>query len=58
LVISSSRSAGVEALVAECARFRVDAEFIDLRMRPDEFIFGDRTRMWELCPEGVPETAV
>jgi len=47
LVISSSKRPAVEALVAECARFKVDVEFIDLRPRPDEFIFGNRTRVLE-----------
>ena len=57
LVISSSKNAVVEALVAECAQFQVDVEFIDLRMRPDEFIFGDRTRVWERPAKDMPDTA-
>ena len=56
LVISSSKDGAVDALVAECARFQVDVEFINLRMRPDEFIFGNRTRVWQRSPEGMPDT--
>jgi hypothetical protein len=53
LVISSSKLPTVEALVAACARHRVDVEFIDLRLKPDEFIFGNRTRVREQ-PLGAP----
>jgi hypothetical protein len=47
LVISSSELPTVETLVAECARFKVVVEFVDLRLRPDEFLFGNRTRVLE-----------
>jgi hypothetical protein len=47
VVISSSANTAVETLVAECARFKVDVEFVDLRLRPDEFLFGNRTRVLE-----------
>jgi hypothetical protein len=57
LVIASSESPAIEALVAECARFQMDVEFIDLRLRPDEFIFGNRTRVWERPPEATPRPA-
>jgi hypothetical protein len=46
-VISSSANTAIETLVAECARFKVDIEFVDLRLRPDEFLFDDRTRELE-----------
>lgn len=57
LLISSSKNAVVQALAGECARFHGDVEFIDLRMRPDEFVFGNRTRVWERPQQAVPETA-
>jgi hypothetical protein len=57
LVISSSKTDAVQALVAECARFQVDVEFIDLRLRPDEFIFGNRTRVWEQPAQCMSDTA-
>jgi hypothetical protein len=46
IVISSCNSAAVEALVAECARHRVDMDFVELRT-PDGFILGNHTRVRE-----------
>jgi hypothetical protein len=57
LVISPGESPVVEALTAECARFQADVEFINLRMRPNEFIFCNRTRVWEQPREGGPDPA-
>lgn len=45
-MISSCKSAGVEALVAECARHRVDMDFVELRTS-DGFILGNHTRVRE-----------
>jgi len=46
IVISSSKSADVQNLVAECARYRVDTEFIEIR-QPDGFLLGSHTRVRE-----------
>lgn len=46
IVISSKDDPAIHALVAECARHRVDVEFITIR-EPNGFIFGNHTRVRE-----------
>jgi hypothetical protein len=46
IVVSSRKSTAVEALVAECARHRVDMEFFEIQ-QPDGFILGNHTRVRE-----------